>query len=82
MGGGNMAGTMTSTNVELEPQGISGTGATTITSSGQTRFHGGSFHRLITGRARSSRVVATGPGAPQRPAPELRCAINAWRFQR
>ncbi len=38
MGGSNMAGTMTATNVELEPQGISGTVATAITSGAQTSF--------------------------------------------
>lgn len=38
MGGSNMAGTITATNVELEPQGISGTVAAAITSGAQTSF--------------------------------------------
>jgi len=38
MGGSSMAGTITATNVELEPQGISGTVATAITSGAQTSF--------------------------------------------
>ena len=38
MGGSNMAGTITATNVELEPQGISGTVATAMTSGAQTSF--------------------------------------------
>ena len=38
MGGSNMAGTITATNVELTPQGISGTVATAITSGAQTSF--------------------------------------------
>jgi hypothetical protein len=38
MGGGSMAGTMTASNLELEPQGLSGTVATTITSGAATSF--------------------------------------------
>lgn len=41
MGGGmmgSMAGTMTASNIELEPQGLSGTVATAITSGAQTSF--------------------------------------------
>ena len=38
MGGSNMAGTITATNIELEPQGVSGTVATAISSGGQTSF--------------------------------------------
>ncbi len=38
MGGSNMAGTITATGVALEPQGISGTVATAISSGAQTSF--------------------------------------------
>lgn len=38
MGGGSMAGTMTASNLELEPQGLSGTVATAISSSSSTSF--------------------------------------------
>ena len=38
MGGSSMAGTMTASNLELEPQGLSGTVATTITSGATTSF--------------------------------------------
>ena len=38
MGGSSMAGTMTASNLELEPQGLSGTVATTITSGAATSF--------------------------------------------
>jgi hypothetical protein len=38
MGGSNMAGTIAATDLELEPQGISGTVATAITSGAQTSF--------------------------------------------
>ena len=38
MGGSSMAGTMTASNLELEPQGLSGTVATTITSGAAASF--------------------------------------------
>ena len=38
MGGGSMAGTLTASNLELEPQGLSGTAGTTITSGTATSF--------------------------------------------
>jgi len=38
MGGSSMAGTMTASNLELEPQGLSGTAATTITSGAAASF--------------------------------------------
>lgn len=38
MGGGSMAGTMTASNLELEPQGLSGTVATAISSGSATSF--------------------------------------------
>lgn len=38
MGGGSLAGTMTASNLELEPQGISGTVATAISSGSATSF--------------------------------------------
>jgi hypothetical protein len=38
MGGGSMAGTMTASNLELEPQGFSGTVATAISSNSATSF--------------------------------------------
>ena len=38
MGGGSMAGTMTASNLELEPQGLSGTVATAISSGSTTSF--------------------------------------------